>query len=221
MVNVTNATLSTADRLAAIAQQNLQNATNATVEQVTTQAPNIVVALFTRGIPLVGERIWQLLSAPVKIPEMQWAILPLLITVIVIETYFFRNVNEELGWNSAVGNSLVLVYVAIDLARQLFPETSPLGLLKEGFRAILIVTVNFFHLLPKSIAYKIGSHLHVNYIAFVAVVLVYSSTRGMPIPIDVATVIAATIIFTLFLGIMFAIQRAPGIQVIQRLRGGE
>ncbi len=225
------------------------NATNNTINNLTDQAQEVAVNaspgwlywFFVVWIPTLGIRIWDIVAAPMRYTEMQWVILPLLATFAATETYFFRNVDEELGWNTAVVNSLVLIYVAIDLARMSFDHASPYAVMKLFWAAlktgdhlgtftivifiallgIALTVISFFHLLPKALAYKLASHVPTTFIAYTAIVLVYSDKNGNTIPLDFTTVLAVTIITTIVLFIMFTIQRAPGLQAIQRLRGGE
>lgn len=154
--------------------------------------------LFSRGVAIV--------DAPFKIPEMLWMLLPILATAVLMEFYFGRYKEEELGWNTAYSNAIVLTFVAIDLFRRTY---EPLGLTIRdammsgdakiiismvlfGF-AILLVLVDFFHFLPKRIAYLIGSSSFVLMIALLGIIVVYS--QG--IPLNWTTLLACAILFVL------------------------
>jgi hypothetical protein len=219
----------------------LGNLSQTVATTVTVESPNWLVLLFTSFLPTIFVRLWDILLAPVRIPQMQWVIIPILVTFIVTETYFFRNVDEELSWNAALVNGLILLFVAIELTKVLFDYASPgavfklfIETLQTGeelgafsvvlFLALLglvIALIMFFHLLPKGIAYKVAGHVPVTFITYTAVVLVYSAKYGEAIPLDSATVIAVAILTTLVLFVMFTIQRAPGLKAIQRIRGGD
>ena len=233
LTNVTNATQSAAEQLTRAAADSIG-------DTVVANTPNGLAVLFTVILPTFFVRLWELATAPFHFPEMQWNIIPLTVTFILLEVYFFRNTDEELGWNTALANGLVLLFVGIDLTRHLFDHVSPVEVIKVLFASIkagkgvsglmvplflltyglVLVVVTFFHLLPKSIAYKLASHAPVNFVAYIAVAAVYSEKAGTPIPLDGYTILAGTALFTLILWVIFMIQRAPGIRAFQKLRGG-
>jgi len=158
-------------------------------------------------------RLSDLVSAPWQNPNMIWILAPMLITLLLMEFYFGRYSKEELGWNTAVGNALVLIFVSIDLFRHIF--TTNLGAithtvfvynLKEvfiasiiGASAIWLLLVDFFHLLPKRLAFLISSSLPINLIAYLGIVVVYSN-----FPLDNPTLLAALILF-IILHILFGL----------------
>lgn len=140
---------------------------------------------------LIKERILDILTAPLQVKEMIWILAPIVITLLLMEFYFSRYSDEELGWNTAFGNSLVLIFVAIDLARKLYTTTFlqidtkaaiVLAIIIEGF---LLTLIDFFHILPKQIAFKISHKLPINFTAIIAVILVYTN-----IPVDWITCVA-------------------------------
>jgi hypothetical protein len=151
-------------------------------------------------------RTTEILSAPFQYENMLWMLLPLLATLILMEFYFGRHKDEELGWNTAYGNALVLLFVAIDLFRKLYEPSGetiqgfifttdnikiiiPLGILILGF---ILVFVDFFHFLPKRIAYTISSPAYINLIGLLGIIIVYSN-----ILLEWTTVFACVIIFIL------------------------
>jgi len=165
--------------------------------------------IFDKLIP----RLFDLISAPWKNPEMIWILAPMLITLVLMEFYFGRYSKEELGWNTAVGNALVLIFVSIDLFRHIFAATPGIVThsilvynLKEifiasviGLSAFWLLFVDFLHLLPKRLAFFISSSLPVNIIAYLGIVVVYSNFR-----LDNTTLLAGLLLFIL-LNILFGI----------------
>ena len=153
-------------------------------------------------------RFAELLGAPFVNPNMLWIALPLLITLIVVELYFARYKEEKLGWNTALTNTLVLVFVSLNLFQHVFKTYSggffrvitstgffvPLLILVLG---ILLFFADFFHWLPRKIAFIISAHLPVNITAYTAIVIVYNK-----IPLDVFTILAWLMLIIL-LGIIF------------------
>ena len=157
----------------------------------------------------VYNRFIELVTAPYHHSELLWITIPLIIVVLLMEFYFGRYRKEELGWNTAVGNALVLLFVAMDLYRHLY-DLSPF---KDFFnyvflnaRGVFIATIialegvwllfaNFYHILPKKFAFFTSASLQINMTAYVAIVLVYSNLE-----LDLATIIAAVILYFVLLG---------------------
>ncbi len=169
------------------------------------------MGFFTVTIPGVLYRFAQLLGAPFVNPNVLWFALPLIISIIIIELYFGRYKKESLGWNTAVMNSLVLVFTALDLFQYAFG-------LQKGFFATLISTaflvslfvlflgvgiflLDFFHKLPRNIAFKVSAHLPINLIAYTALVVVYND-----VPIDLMTMLALILTIIVFALIFFFIR---------------
>lgn len=158
-------------------------------------------------IPKVIGRTGEMLLAPVDHSNMLWIVAPLALSLFIMIVYFSRYTKEELGWNTAVGNSLLLVFVAVDLLRYIytnpFVETPievggfplPLKLavallvLLEGFT---LAFADFFHFLPKKIAFFLCSTIPVNLTAYVAITIVYTN-----IPFDVSTGVSAIFMFVI------------------------
>lgn len=201
---------------------NLTNATLAVADSAVAAAPSFLLA-----IPLA---MWDIVSAPLHHSHMQWIVIPLLLTFFLTEFYFYRHPDEELGWNAALMNSLVLVFIAIDLTKTIFENQPPLAVAKLFVTSILtgeqlssflviifigglglfLATVNYFHMLPRRIAFIVASHPVINFIAYIAIVIVYSEKAGDPVTLGAPFVIAATLLFTAFVYIMFKLQSSLG-----------
>jgi len=147
----------------------------------------------------------EIIEAPIHVPNMLWMLLPLLATLLLMEFYFGRYKNEELGWNTAFGNSLVLMFVAIDLFRRLYEPSGqgifkyittasdikiivPLGIL---ILALILILVDFFHFIPEKIAYIMSSPTYINLIGLFGIILVYTDS----IPLDWTSIFAFVILF--------------------------
>jgi hypothetical protein len=154
--------------------------------------------LYNRGLDIV--------KAPFFMSDMLWMLLPLLATLLLMEFYFGRYKDEELGWNTAFGNTLVLIFVAIDLFRHLYEPSGqsvtqfilsasdikviiPLGI--AGL-SLFLMLVDFFHFLPKKVAYILCSPAYVNLIGLLGIIIVYTN-----IPLDWTTVFACVILFVI------------------------
>jgi hypothetical protein len=138
---------------------------------------------------------------------MLWMLLPLLATAILLEIYFGRYKEEELGWNTAFGNALLLVFISTDLFRHTY---EPLGLsMKDAIMSgntkiliavaififgLMVLFVDFFHVLPKRYAYAASSPVYINILGLLGIVIVYSDN----IPLDWTTFAACTVLLGIF-----------------------
>ncbi|MBI3037125.1 hypothetical protein HYY73_05260 [Candidatus Woesearchaeota archaeon] len=178
-------------------------------------APITTPYFFQHVLPSLWERVSQLVAAPASNPEMLWIALPLIVTLFTMEFYFGRYRRESLGWNTSVGNSLVLVFVSLDLLRQIYGSASinavaevfslnpskTILAVAVGLSGLFILYYDFFHLLPKRFAFTISSYLGVNLLAYFSAAVIYADLR-----IDWYTLFAA-LLFFLFAAIFFAVVR--------------
>jgi hypothetical protein len=170
---------------------------------------------------------------------MLWIIFPLFFTLIVMEFYYDSHRDEELGWGAAVANSLILIFVAIDLIKTSFGHVTPWGVLKivalatfsdaplgiEPQVALLIVflgtvgltvtLVNYFHMLPRKMMFVVSGHPPINFLAYFAIAIVYSTHSENPIPFDLATLVAGVLLFVLICLGVFGVKK-----LIERVGGG-
>lgn len=159
-------------------------------------------------------RLAQLAGAPFVNPDMLWIAVPLIVTLIIIEIYFGRYRGEKLGWNSAITNTLVLVFVSLNLFQYIFrshPGNFFAKMSSTGFFVALLVFVlgvllffaDFFHWLHKKIAFKISAHLPVNLTAYTAIVIVYNK-----VPVEWATIVAWLLLILVLAIIFMFVKRA-------------
>jgi hypothetical protein len=154
-------------------------------------------------------RMLDMISAPVKEPDMIWIVIPLVISTIIMVFYLRKYSKEGVGWDNMVGNALVLVFVSLDLLSTIYKNPHlevpievggfyipiktivAILILLEGFALLYI---NYFRWMSKRIAFFVTSTLPVNLTAYLAIVIVYSN-----IPLDWITILAALIIFFILL----------------------
>ena len=113
-----------------------------------------------------------------------------------------------MGWNTAFGNSLVLIFVSVDLVRFLvnsgqfdvFTHKHVLVtvVILEG---MLLTFVDFYHLLPKELAWGVSSTLPINFIAASSIILVYSD-----IPFDLITLGGFAFLLVALTGLLILIR---------------
>lgn len=166
------------------------------------------MVFFVFSFKLLFQRFAELLGGPFVNPSMLWIALPLIVTLIVMELYFGRYREERLGWNTALTNTLVLIFVSLNLFQRVF-TTYEGGFFKviisTGFFVALVVFIlgillfltDFFHWISKKIAFVISAHLPVNITAYTAVVIVYNQ-----LPLDLMTILAWLLLIVL-LGVIF------------------
>lgn len=152
-------------------------------------------------ITQIYDRTIEIIIQPGKNTEMIWILAPLILTLLLMELYFSRYENEQLGWNTAFGNSLVLIFISASLIRHLYINgllTYNLEPYKIGTTfAVLIVgfiltILDYSHALPKKIAFGLSSRLPINFLAYAAILIVYGN-----LPIDFITAIGFIVVLLL------------------------
>lgn len=156
-----------------------------------------------------------LLKAPYTVPEMIWIIVPLIITTLAMTLYFGKYRKEKLGWNTALGNSIVLLFVGIDLLRTLYHyDASPsfnqylLHPIKTLIIAFIMIEgtvlayVAFKHALPEKLVFFMTSPVSINLQAYVMIVIIY--LRMIP---TVYTLAATVLLFCALYIVLRTIQK--------------
>lgn len=154
---------------------------------------------------LVVERLQHFVTAPFTTVDMVPALIPIVVGLTVIELYFGRYTAEELGWNSAVANSVLWITTAATLFFKLWRSG---GLQRHvlypvaglAVLGVIVVIFNFYHVWPKTVAYTVSSGLVIYTFAYLLIVQVHA-----PLPLDAATGVATAVFFlavTLFFTII-------------------
>jgi hypothetical protein len=63
---------------------------------------------------------WQIFTAISKDWSVMWLLAPVIILWILLEVYFGLHKSEKLGWNTALGNGFVLIWVTLGILRDIF-----------------------------------------------------------------------------------------------------
>lgn len=145
----------------------------------------------------VLQRFVELVMAPLSNQEMLWSAIPLAIATLFMTLYFGRNKREELGWNTAFGNTMVFLFVAIGLIREMYRQGGSLASLFDNTlyfmltvglagASVLLMSITYFHLLPKRLAFFVFSAPPINVSVYVVMAIVYANV----VP-DYLTVLAA------------------------------
>ncbi len=166
----------------------------------------------------VYSRFLELLQAPINNSEILWSAIPLLIGTLFIILYFGRYKNEELGWNTAFGNTMVFLFVALNLVKKMYSEngggsfenifnnefyfTLTIGLILAG---LFFMFVTYFHVLPKRFAFFMFSAPPINVSAYVIMTIVYAK-----VPADGITLLATLVFLSIILAIGKLLQFLEG-----------
>ncbi|MFB6209852.1 MAG: hypothetical protein ABEJ56_07000 [Candidatus Nanohaloarchaea archaeon] len=143
-------------------------------------------------------RLEEFAFAPLKQPELLPTVLPLILGAIVIELYFGKHSQEELGWNTAVGNAIIWTTTGVTLL--ITTELSELeryvsySLIGIGG---LVAYMDFYHKWSSSIAFIVSSSGIVYSLAYIAVIVIKT---GMPLD---RTTAKAAIAFFIGVNILF------------------
>ena len=154
----------------------------------------------------VWDRTLELVLAPVNNMDMLWLAIPLFIATLFMTMYFGRYKKEELGWNTAFGNTMVFLFVAVAIIREMYTQGGntfdaifagglysalAAGLIGVGF---LLMFFTYFHLLPKKLAFFLFSAPPINVSVYAVMSLVYANVAP-----DYITGLAAVVLLVFIL----------------------
>jgi len=162
----------------------------------------------------VVARLFELIQAPLIDQHMLWAAIPLVVATLFMTLYFGKYSKEQLGWNTAFGNTMVFLFVSINLIQYMYYSegagswdnvfsrpfylTITIGLTAA---AIILMLITYYHLLPKNIAFFLFSAPPVNVSIYVLMAIVYAQ-----VPANIVTLTAAIIFFAIIFFILKGIQ---------------
>lgn len=138
-----------------------------------------------------------------------WSVLPLIIATIIIVVYFQRYRDENPGWNSYLTNSLVLLFVSMELFRHIYniDGAGAINFLDYQARSIasvflfligfLVLRFNFEHLLPERFSRYISSPITINLVAYAIILFVHSNRN--PNFVTLISLLIMIIFFSLIL----------------------
>lgn len=162
-------------------------------------------------------RFLVLIEAPMKNESMLWAAIPLVISTLFMTLYLGKYKKEELGWNTAFGNTMVFLFVSINLIHEMYVKSggSWTGVLSQSFYltitialtvvAFLLMLITYYHLLPKNVAFFLFSAAPVNVAVYILISIVYAG-----VPADWITLGAAILFFVIIFTIVRIIQAIEG-----------
>ncbi|MFH2028451.1 MAG: hypothetical protein ABIJ08_04895 [Nanoarchaeota archaeon] len=155
-------------------------------------------------------RILEILLVPYFNTEVLWSIAPLFFALVMIQMYFGKYKTELLGWNTAFGNTISLMWVTAILTKYLHDTYGLINawdtlnlrgyfilIFGLGLLTLVLAILDFNHAIPKKWAFILSSALPTNGLAYFILAIVLGN-----IPIDWITLEASIIIF-IFLVIVF------------------
>ena len=164
---------------------------------------------------VVFPRFVEMVFLPIQKKEALEILIPLFVTLFLVQMYFGRNRDETIGWNSAYANCIVLLFVTAHLGNYVYGLYGTSGLdvfgntafsksilvLAMGLVALGLMFIDYFHSVNEKISFLLSSSIFLTVFSFVSVVLVYSD-----IPFDRDTLITSIFIF-IFVSIFFRLFR--------------
>ena len=73
---------------------------------------SVIDFILTIFLPQLYHKFLDVLFAPFYYPDMIWIIIPLVISVLLMELYFGRYPREEMGYHMALENTVFLLFVS-------------------------------------------------------------------------------------------------------------
>ncbi len=144
----------------------------------------------------------EIFKAPFEDPSVLWLIIPLLVIWAVIDLYFVRYREEELGWNTALGNAFSLFWVGAILSKYLFETKAlwpkfivPIAIIVYS---LILIFVVFKHKLPKVAT----SPTVANYFVIVCILWVYGLLK-----INLWVLFDLAILFAVLASILLALKK--------------
>lgn len=154
--------------------------------------------------PELLDRIIVFLREPIDNPEILPNVLPLVLGLVIMELYFGKHKKESLGWNTAVGNSILWISTGISLYMtstlgqvQLYMVYGLIGI------GILVAYMDFFHKWPSTVAFFISSSALIYSVAYMLVIVVKTGLPMKTLTYQAAAIflIGVNLVFTFIQGL--------------------
>ena len=149
----------------------------------------------------------ELFLAPYQNTSLLWQIIPIISLLIILEIYFGFYKQEDLGWNTALGNGISIFWIAMSLFQHIFsPETDFflegfLVALVVGLYSLFVIFISFKHNLSPKLTFRISSPEITFYLGIIGILFVH---QVIPFTLSMAV---AIVVFFLILVLGFYILR--------------
>jgi len=148
-------------------------------------------------------RLIQIVLVPYFEYSVIWVIAPLLFALIMIQMYYGKYKTEQMGWNSAFGNTVSLMWAIAILVKFMYEQyglwyswNTPglqgqiILIMALTVMTISLFVINYNHAIPRKLAVFLSDTIPTTIIAYLSIVIIMGG-----IPVDIATLIAGGIIF--------------------------
>ena len=180
-----------------------------------TSFAEFLVILKEYFLGVVLPRFVDMVFVPLQKRETLEILIPLFVTLFLVQMYFGRNKDESIGWNTAYANCIVLLFVTAHLGTYVYEQFGLGGLdvfgttafyksslvLAMGVVALGLMFIDYFHSINERLSFLLSSSIFLTVFSFVSVVLIYSD-----IAFDKNTLITSAVIL-LFVSLFFKIFR--------------
>jgi hypothetical protein len=117
------------------------------------------------------------LYAPVLFPQIIWSIVPVLISIILMELYFHKYPREGLGHHKSLENTIFLVFICFELSSFLLKNYTSARLVLLVLFIIFVAIISmldFFHRLPVRLLFRTSSKFLIAFVTYAVIVLMFS-----------------------------------------------
>ncbi len=129
-------------------------------------------------ITVSNKAILVIVTAPFSNFKIFWTVLPMLIAWIILEVYFTRHENENIGWNTAICNGLMLFWAGLNIlfsmttSRYIFQKFIIMSII-IGYAAFLIY-ISFTHRYSPKFTFRLASTNIVYYFGILGILYAYN-----------------------------------------------
>jgi hypothetical protein len=165
------------------------------------------------------QSVEHLFLAPLNYPEIVPTVLPLIVGAVIIELYFGKHPEEQLGWNTSVGNAVIWSVISLNLLitmdLSIIERQAVYGFMTAG---AFVTYMDFYHRWPPAIAYTVSSAGIVYSLAYILVVMVKADLAFTETGLKAAAVffIAVNMGFKLIQGFERPAQESFGMNGLSR-----
>ena len=153
---------------------------------------DIILSNLAKGFPQIAKSFTKDLS-------ILWLITPVLLFWIIIEIYLDRYKKEDLGWNTALGNGLSVLWVSLICLRFLFELdfkhfqwSKLIALIIIFIYGCFVVINSYYHRLKKKVSFVLASPTPIYFLSLVAILWTYGY-----LPINFWIILDLIILYTI------------------------
>jgi hypothetical protein len=140
----------------------------------------------------------EIFSSPFKDLTVIWVLAPIVFMWLVLEIYFGKHKSEKLGWNTALGNGMTMLWISLNLIKYLFAETPPDKWIKFAVMlafliyGLMVIFTSFKHKVSEKTAFMVAAPTPIYYFAGIATLWAYGT-------LDISFIILLDIVLLFFI----------------------